>query len=159
MPQRCCTACAPDLRRTAQIDAPEQQKGVSARPPLTAVVLLAVGARGYSLLVDESSVISADLYRYWHVDYQNESIRIVCQDGRVLDDKLEARHRRPESQVATSTFDWEKWWIWSTTTRKDLIVTEDSTPLPRPRSTADRLFTSIRTDGGPLLTFCTTQPA
>lgn len=68
--------------------------------------------------------ISADLYKYWHVDYQNGSIRIVRQDGQVLDDDLEAKYWPTDSQVATSTFDWEKWWIFSTTTRNDLILTE-----------------------------------
>lgn len=77
-------------------------------------------------------VISADLYRYWHVDYQNGSIRIVCRDGQILDDKLEPRHQRQDSQVATSTFDWEKWWIWSTTTRNDLILTEGFNPASPP---------------------------
>jgi hypothetical protein len=82
--------------------------------------------------VDESLVISADLYRYWHVDYQNGSIRIVCQDGQILDGKLEPRHQRQNSQIATSTFDWEKWWIWSTTTRSDLILTEGFNPASPP---------------------------
>jgi len=82
--------------------------------------------------VDESLVISADLYKYWHIDFQNGSIRIVCQDGQILDDKLEPRHQRQDSQVATSTFDWEKWWIWSTTTRNDLILTEGFNPASPP---------------------------
>ena len=82
--------------------------------------------------MDESLVISADLYKYWHVDYQNGSIRIVCQDGQVLDDELEDRYRPTNSQVTTSTFDWEKWWIWSTTTRNDLILTEGFNPASPP---------------------------
>lgn len=82
--------------------------------------------------MDESIVISADLYKYWHIDYQNGSIRIVCQDGKVIDDELEAKYRRTDSQVATSTFDWEKWWIWSTTTRNDLILTEGFNPASPP---------------------------
>lgn len=82
--------------------------------------------------MDESLVVSADLYKYWHVDYQNGSIRIVCQDGQVLDDELEAKYRPTNSQVTTSTFDWEKWWIWSTTTRNDLILTEGFNPASPP---------------------------
>lgn len=76
--------------------------------------------------------LSVDTYKYWHVDYQNGSIRVICQDGRVLDDELEAKYRRPDSQVATSTFDWEKWWIWSITTRNDVIVTEGFNPASPP---------------------------
>lgn len=34
--------------------------------------------------------------------------------------------------VATSTFDWEKWWIWSTTTKNDLIITEGFSPSSPP---------------------------
>lgn len=82
--------------------------------------------------MDESLVLSADRYKYWHVDYQNRSIRIICQDGQVLDKELEARYRPINSQVATSTFDWEKWWIWSTTTRNDLILTEGFNPASPP---------------------------
>lgn len=77
-------------------------------------------------------VISADLYKYWHVDYQNGSIRIVRQDGQVLYEELEAKYRPTHSQVTTSTFDWEKWWIWSTTTRNDLILTEGFNPASPP---------------------------
>lgn len=80
----------------------------------------------------ESLVISADRYKYWHVDYQSGSIRIVCQDGQVLEGELEAKYRSANSQVATSTFDWEKWWIWSTTTRNDLILTEGFNPASPP---------------------------
>ena len=82
--------------------------------------------------MNESLVISADRYKYWHIDYQNGSIRIVCQDGQVLEEELEARYQPTNSQVATSTFDWEKWWIWSTTTRNDLILTEGFNPASPP---------------------------
>ncbi len=83
--------------------------------------------------MDGTLVISADLYKYWHVDYQNRSIRIVCQDGRVFDEELELRHQRLDSQVATSTFDWEKWWILSTTIRNDLIISEGFNPASPPQ--------------------------
>jgi len=84
------------------------------------------------VLVDGSLAISADLYKYWHVDYQNGSIQIVCQDGKVFDEELEAKYRPINSQIATSTFDWEKWWIWSTTTRNNLILTEGFNPASPP---------------------------
>lgn len=76
--------------------------------------------------------MSADRYKYWHVDYQNSSIRIVCQDGRVLEKELDAKYGVSNSQVATTTFDWEKWWVWSTTTRNDLILTEGFNPASPP---------------------------
>ncbi|WP_052667159.1 hypothetical protein [Nitriliruptor alkaliphilus] len=82
--------------------------------------------------MNESLVISADRYKYWHIDYRNRSIRIVCQDGQVHEEELEAKYRQHNSQVATSTFDWEKWWIWSTTTRNDLILTEGFNPASPP---------------------------
>lgn len=82
--------------------------------------------------MDETPVLSADLYKYWHVDYQNGTIRIVCQDGQVLEDELEDRYRTTNSQVITSTFDWENWWIWSTTARNDLILTEGFNPASPP---------------------------
>ena len=77
-------------------------------------------------------VISADRDKYWHLDYQKGSIRIVCQDGQIFVDELEAQYRPTNSQVATSTFDWDKWWIWSTTTRNDLILTEGFNPASPP---------------------------
>lgn len=82
--------------------------------------------------MDGSLAISADLYKYWHVDYQSGSIRIVRQDGRVLEEELDAQYRPTNVQVATSTFDWEKWWIWSTTTRNDTILTEGFNPASPP---------------------------
>lgn len=78
--------------------------------------------------MEEPLVISADLYRCWHVDYRNGLVRIVCQDGQILHDTLEPI----ESQVATSTFDWENGCIWSTTTRSDLILTEGFNPASSP---------------------------
>lgn len=82
--------------------------------------------------MDESLVLSADRYKYWHVDYARGNIRIVCQDGRVFDDTLSPRHQRCDSLVATSTFDWEKWWILSTTIKNDLIITEGFNPASDP---------------------------
>jgi hypothetical protein len=82
--------------------------------------------------VDQSLFISADRYKYWHVDYQNGTIRIVCQDGQVFDDELEVKYRPINSEVATSTFDWEKWWIFSTTTKNDIILTEGFNPASPP---------------------------
>jgi len=82
--------------------------------------------------MDEPTAISADMFKYWHVDYQNGSVRVVYQDGQVLDSELEARYRPINSQVEGSTFDWEKWWIYTTTTRHDLILTEGFNPASPP---------------------------
>ena len=82
--------------------------------------------------MDKPLVISADLYKYWHVDFQNETIRIVCQDGRIVEEALESRFRTMGSQIANSTFDWERWWVLSMTTKGDLIITEGFNPTSQP---------------------------
>ena len=64
--------------------------------------------------------MSADLYKYWQVDFQNGTIKIVCQDGRVLEEDLEPKFRERDSQVAISIFDWERWWISATPERPAL---------------------------------------
>ncbi|MDI9896454.1 hypothetical protein QM797_17140 [Rhodococcus sp. IEGM 1381] len=82
--------------------------------------------------MDESFVVSADSFKYWHVDYQTGTLRIVYQSGEVHDAELDTEYRPTNSPVATSTFDWEKWWILSTTTRNDLIITEGFNPTSPP---------------------------
>lgn len=77
-------------------------------------------------------MISAELYKYWHIDFQNETIRIVCQDGQIIDDGMESGSRTRNSQIASSTFDWEKWWVMSITTKGDLIITEGFNPASPP---------------------------
>jgi hypothetical protein len=82
--------------------------------------------------VDEPLVISADRYKYWQLDFRNDTIRIVCQDGQILEEELEPKFRAGDSQIASTVFDWEKWWILSTTTRNDLIITEGFNPASPP---------------------------
>jgi hypothetical protein len=82
--------------------------------------------------VDEPLVISTDRYKYWQVDFQSGKIRIVCQDGQILEEELEPRFRARDSQIASTIFDWEKWWILSTTTKDDLIITEGFNPASPP---------------------------
>lgn len=77
-------------------------------------------------------MISTELYKYWHVDFQHETIRIVCQDGQIIEEKLESESRTRGSQIASSTFDWEKWWVMSMTTKGDLIITEGFNPESPP---------------------------
>lgn len=77
-------------------------------------------------------MISADLYKYWQVDFESGMIRIIRSDGELLEEELEARYRAPNSQVASSIFDWEKWWVSSTTTKGDMIITEGFNPNSPP---------------------------
>ncbi|MCQ1949370.1 hypothetical protein NNX28_05425 [Arthrobacter sp. zg-Y859] len=87
----------------------------------------------------EAVVLSAELYRYWHLDFQRRRVKIVCQDGQILEEALPSEFSPKNSQIASSTFDWEKWWIISTTTRGHRIITEgfnpDSPPPLNGRST------------------------
>lgn len=76
--------------------------------------------------------LSADQYQFWHINFKSGTIAIVGQDGQILEQDLDPRFRPRNSQVATSTFDWEKWWISSTTVRGDLIVTEGFNPNSPP---------------------------
>jgi hypothetical protein len=82
--------------------------------------------------MDEPLVISTELYKYWHVDFQNETIRIVFQDGRIVEEELRSGSKTTGSQIASSTFDWEKWWVMSMTTKGDLIITEGFNPASPP---------------------------
>ncbi|MBB1511819.1 hypothetical protein H5399_04270 [Tessaracoccus sp. MC1627] len=82
--------------------------------------------------MDEPRVLSADQYKYWHVDFQKGLIKIIRQDGQILEDVLEPRFRGRASQIATSTFGWEEWSILSATTRGDLIITEGFNPNSPP---------------------------
>lgn len=77
-------------------------------------------------------MISADRYKYWQIDFQTGTIKIVGQDGQILEEELEPRFRSRDSQVAVSIFDWDKWWILSTTTRGDLVITEGFNPNSPP---------------------------
>ena len=79
--------------------------------------------------------ISTELYKYWHLDFQNETMRIVCRDGQILEEELECSFTPKVSQIASSTFDWENWWVISMTTKGDKIITEGFNPasLASPR--------------------------
>ena len=52
--------------------------------------------------------------------------------AQILEEELEPKFRARNSQIATSIFDWEKWWILSTTTKGDLIITEGFNPNSPP---------------------------
>lgn len=59
-------------------------------------------------------------------------MKIVFQDGRLVENKLDDTFPSSEHYVARSIFDWEHWWIWSTTTRGHTIVTEGYNPNSAP---------------------------
>jgi hypothetical protein len=80
----------------------------------------------------EALVISADVYKYWQIDFEKGAIKIVCQDGQILEEELQAKYSSRDSQIANSIFDWEKWWIFSTTTRGHMIITEGFNPNSPP---------------------------
>lgn len=82
--------------------------------------------------MDKPLGISAELFKYWHVDFQNGTIQIACQDGQVVEEELEFRFRTKGSQIASSTFDWETGCVVTTTTKGDLIVTEGFNPSSQP---------------------------
>ncbi|MDQ1103744.1 hypothetical protein [Nocardioides zeae] len=82
--------------------------------------------------VKDRYLLSADVYKYWQIDFQNGTIRIVTQDGRDVEEELEAKYRPQQSPIARTIFDWEQWWIWSITTRDDVIITEGFNPNSSP---------------------------
>ncbi|MBE7195224.1 MAG: hypothetical protein INR66_22450 [Gordonia polyisoprenivorans] len=82
--------------------------------------------------MDKAFSLSSDQFKFWHLDFRTGGIRIVLQDGRVIEDELAAQHLPSQTRVATSTFDWENWWIWSTTTKDELILTEGFNPHSPP---------------------------
>lgn len=82
--------------------------------------------------MDEQLSLSAALYDYWHVDFQNETIRIVCKDGQDIERKLEPKFRNHDSQIASSTFVWDKWWVMSATLKSHVIITEGFNPTSPP---------------------------
>lgn len=82
--------------------------------------------------MNDRYLLSADVFKYWQIDFQKGTIRIVAQDGRDVEEKLEAKYRPQDSQIACTIFDWEQWWIWSITTRDDVIITEGFNPNSPP---------------------------
>ncbi len=77
-------------------------------------------------------MIPTELFKYWHLDFQKETIQFVCQDGQIIKEELESRFIPKGSQIASSTFDWENWWIILITTKGDRIVSEGFNPTAPP---------------------------
>lgn len=80
----------------------------------------------------EAFEISTDVYKYWQMDFQKGTTKIVCQDGRIIEGELQSKFSPRDSQIANSTFDFEKWWVISRTTRGHLIITEGFSPNSPP---------------------------
>lgn len=85
---------------------------------------------------DDTFIISTDLYQFWMVDYVNEKISIVMQDGTTHTETLDNSEVIDNSPIARSIFDWEKWWVHLHTTRNDLVIWlgfNPDTGEPRPQ--------------------------
>lgn len=59
-------------------------------------------------------------------------MKVIFQDGRVLEDDLDPPHAANDHYISSSVFDWENWWIFSTTTRGHTIITEGYNPNSPP---------------------------
>lgn len=78
--------------------------------------------------------VSAEIYKYWQVDYQQNVLKIIYQDGRRVEEALGAEYFADKLYIATSIFDWEKWWVISQTRQGHLVTTEGFNPnSPPPR--------------------------
>src|SRR5699024_9025570 len=78
--------------------------------------------------------VSAEIYKYWQIDYQRNILRIVYQDGRRVEQALDGKYVADKVHVATSIFDWEKWWVVSQTLKGHLVTAEGFNPnSPPPR--------------------------
>ncbi|WP_328467271.1 hypothetical protein OHA21_48550 [Actinoplanes sp. NBC_00393] len=73
-------------------------------------------------------VLSADLFQYWAIDFVRNELLVVTADGQRHTEAL-STPSWPNNQVAQSVFDWERWWIFSTTTRGDMLISEAYSPI------------------------------
>ncbi|MEV0326954.1 hypothetical protein AB0H63_10970 [Micromonospora echinospora] len=73
-------------------------------------------------------VLSADQFRYWAVDFIRNEYIVVTTDGQHHVEPLPTT-AWPNNQVAQSVFDWENWWVISTTRRGDTLISEAYSPV------------------------------
>lgn len=59
---------------------------------------------------------------------RNESV-VITTDGRRHTQELPATAPWTDGYVAQSVFDWERWWVFSTTTRGDSLISEAYSPV------------------------------
>src|SRR5690242_6947716 len=71
---------------------------------------------------------SSDQFRYWAIDFVRNEYTVVTSDGQRLVGALPTP-ARPDNQIAQSIFDWERWWVLSTTYRGDLLISEAYSPV------------------------------
>jgi hypothetical protein len=81
---------------------------------------------------DGDFTISYDLFSFWHTDYVRREISVVHIDGTVHTEPMESA---PAPGLASSTFDWEKWWLITRTLRNDVVIflgfnPETGNPVP-----------------------------
>jgi hypothetical protein len=71
---------------------------------------------------------SADRFQYWVIDFERNEFEVVMTDGQRHTEALPPTTLR-DNQVARSVFDWESWWVWSTTVRGDMFPSEAYSPV------------------------------
>lgn len=72
--------------------------------------------------------LSADDYQYWAVDFVRGELTIIMANGQRISESVPA-HSGRIPHVARAVFDWERWWVFSTTTRGDSLVSEAYSPI------------------------------
>jgi len=72
------------------------------------------------------AALSRDSFEYWGVDYRSNEIVIITTDGRRVTHPITPI---PNNPIASSWFDWEKWWVISETIRGDHVIAEAYSPL------------------------------
>ncbi|QOD93526.1 hypothetical protein [Chryseoglobus sp. 28M-23] len=73
--------------------------------------------------------LSSEWIRYFIVDRSSGIVRVVLQDGSSSELPLGEEFAALSSQIATSVFDWDRWWIINTTVRGHVLVAEAYSPI------------------------------
>jgi hypothetical protein len=87
------------------------------------VVAADVTPLGHHSEVTAIPFFSADRFQYWVIDFVRNEFEVVMTDGQRHAEALPPTTLR-DNQVARSIFDWESWWVWSTTVRGDIFPSE-----------------------------------
>lgn len=82
--------------------------------------------------VTEPFRLSSEVFKYWQINYETNSMKVIFQDGRVLEDALDPPSTSGDHYISSSVFDWENWQIFSTTTRGHTIIAEGYNPNSAP---------------------------
>lgn len=73
-------------------------------------------------------LLSSERFRYWAIDYERHECTVITADGQKHSRKLSSPPL-PDNELASSVFDWENWWVISTTRRGDTIISEAYSPV------------------------------